>query len=123
MLVFRLGDHQLALPAHQVAAVTAVAGCTPIPAADPTLLGVARVDDRVLPLIDAHGRMRIAGRPPGALPWTCLVVKGPLGDVVFRIDEVLGLRTVPDGLAPPGCALMPIERLGEGDVAAGREAS
>jgi chemotaxis signal transduction protein len=113
-LVFRLGESRLALPAEQVATVTEVASCTPIPTADPTLLGVGRVGSRLLPLIDAHRRMQVAA-PQASFPSTCLVVKSALGDVGFPIDEVVGLQTMPGGLAPAGCTLIALARLvGEG---------
>jgi chemotaxis signal transduction protein len=109
-LVFRLGESRLALPADQVATVAEVASCTPIPTADPTLLGVGRVGARLLPLIDAHRRMRVAAAP-ATFPGTCLVVKSALGEVAFRIDEVVGLQAMRDGLAPAGCTLMPLAHL------------
>jgi chemotaxis signal transduction protein len=110
-LFFRLGESRLALPAAQVAAVAEVAGCTRIPTRDPALLGVARVGGRLLPLIDAHRRLHLEGAVADAFPWTCVVVAGALGEVAFRIDEVLGLRAVPEGLLPAGCELMPLEQL------------
>jgi chemotaxis signal transduction protein len=109
-LVFRLGHTRLALPADQVATVAEVGSCTKIPSADPTLLGVGRVGLRLLPLIDAHRRMGVVAPPPAGFPWTCLVVKSAFGEVAFRIDEVLGLHAMPDGLAPLGYTLMPLER-------------
>ena len=121
-LVFRLGDIRLALPAHQVATVAEVGSCTRIPSADPTLLGVGRVGLRLLPLIDAHRRMRVVAQPPAGFPWTCLVVKSALGEVAFRIDEVLGLHAMPDGLAPLGCTPMPLERLVDGGLGVGEGA-
>jgi chemotaxis signal transduction protein len=113
-LFFRLGEAQLALPAHQVAAVAEVAGCTPIPSSDPALLGVARVGRRLLPLVDAHRRLHLAGQALTAFPRTCVVVNGALGEVAFPIDAVLGLRSVPGGRLPVGCALMPLEQLIDG---------
>jgi chemotaxis signal transduction protein len=120
-LVFRLGAARLALPADQVATVTEVGSCTAIPTADPTLLGVARVGLGLLPLIDAHRRMSVVAGLP-AFPWTCLVVKSALGEVAFRIDEVLGLHAMPHGLAPPGCTLVSTERLVEGNRGVGEGA-
>jgi len=121
-LVFRLGHTRLALPADQVATVAEVGSCTQIPNADPTLLGVGRVGLRLLPLIDAHRRMRVVAPPPAGFPWKCLVVKSALGEVAFRIDEVLGLHAMPEGLAPPGCTLMPLERLVDGSPGVGEDA-
>jgi chemotaxis signal transduction protein len=113
-LVFRLGQARLAVPADQVATVAAVEGCTRIPCDDPALLGVARVGHRLLPLIDAHRRMQVAGGVAAPFPCTCVVVRGALGEVGFRIDELLGLYAAPDGLLPPGCAPMPLEQLIDG---------
>jgi len=113
-LVFRLGEARLALAADQVASVAEVRSCTRVPSGDRTLLGVARVGRELMPLIDAHRRMGVASPPPAGFPWTCLVVKSSLGDVAFRVDEVLGLQAAVDGLAPPGCTLMPLEGLIEG---------
>jgi chemotaxis signal transduction protein len=110
-LVFRLGHTRLALPADRVTTIAEVGSCTQIPSADPTLLGVGRVGLRLLPLIDAHRRMRVVASPVAGFPWTCLVVKSALGEVAFRIDEVLGLHAMPDGLAPLGCTLVSLERL------------
>jgi chemotaxis signal transduction protein len=109
-LVFRLGDSRLALPADQVATVADVASCTPIPTNDPALLGVGRVGSRLLPLIDAHRRLRVAA-PEASFPRTCLVVKSALGDVAFAIDEVLGLQAMRGPVAPLGCTLLPLARL------------
>ena len=110
VLVFRLGECRLALPAEQVATVAEVASCTPIPTADSSLLGVGRVGSRFLALIDAHRRMRVAA-PPAPFPTTCLVVKSPLGDVAFPIDEVVGLQAMRGGLAPAGSTLMSLTHL------------
>jgi chemotaxis signal transduction protein len=118
-LVFRLGHTRLAVPADRVTTVAEVASCTRIPSADPTLLGVGRVGLRLLPLIDAHRRMTVVAPPPAGFPWTCLVVKSALGEVAFRIDEVLGLQAMPDGLAPLGCTLMPLEGLVDGGLGVG----
>jgi chemotaxis signal transduction protein len=115
-LVFRLGESRLALPADQVATVAEVAGGTPIPTADPALLGVGRVGPRLLPLIDAHRRMRVAA-PPASFPRTCLVVKSPLGDVAFPIDEVIGLTAMRGAVAPLGCTLMSLAQLVDGEGA------
>lgn len=115
-LVFRLGGTRLALPAEQVATVAEVGRPTPIPSADPTLLGVGRIGTRLLPLVDAHRRMRVAPSPAETFPSTCLVVKSTLGDVAFRVDEVLGLHAMPDGRAPLGCALLSLSRLLDGDA-------
>ena len=112
-LVFRLGERRLALAAEQVATVAEVATCTPIPTADSTLLGVGRVGARLLPLIDAHRRMRV-GAPPATFPSTCLVVKSALGEVAFPIDEVVGLQAMRNGLAPLGSALMSLDHLIDG---------
>jgi chemotaxis signal transduction protein len=120
-LFFRLGDNQLALPAHQVAAVAEVTSCTQIPTGDPALLGVARIGSRLLPVIDAHRRLRVARQAPGAFPWTCVIVNGADGEVAFRIDEVLGFRAVPGGVLPVGCTLMPLERLIEGGTDVARQ--
>lgn len=114
-LVFRVGQTQLALPADQVGAVAEVTSCTRIPTVDPALLGVTRVGQRLLPLIDAHRRLHVGDPASGAFPWTCVVVTGALGEVAFRIDEVFGLRAVPDGLLPVGCELMPVDRLLDGN--------
>lgn len=118
-LVFRLGHTRLALAADQVSSVAEVRSCTQIPSADHTLLGVARVGLQLMPLIDAHRRMSFVSPPPAGFPWTCLVVKSALGEVAFRVDEVLGLHAMPDGLAPPGCTLLPLEQLIDGGAGGG----
>jgi chemotaxis signal transduction protein len=109
-LVFRLGESRLALPADQVATVADATSCTPIPTADPALLGVARVGSRLLPLIDAHRRMRIPA-PAKSFPSICLVAKSALGEVAFRIDEVVGLQAMRGGAAPPGTTLLSLAHL------------
>ena len=121
-LVFRLAGTRLALPADQVGTVAEVTGHTRIPSADPTLLGVGRVGNRLLPLIDAHRRMAVAPPPTAAFPWTCLVAKSTFGDVAFRVDEVLGLQAMPGGRAPLGCMLMSLEQLIDGGSGVGEGA-
>jgi purine-binding chemotaxis protein CheW len=52
LFVFVVSGVGLAIPAHDIAAVSAVDEPTPIPSAPPHLLGLVAAGERVLPLID-----------------------------------------------------------------------
>lgn len=92
---YRVGSHRLASGFGEVLEILPMPALTPIPGAQPWMLGVANVRGTLLPVVDLkhflegertvlHERQRV------------LVVRQPGGDVAVTIDELYGQRSFVD---------------------------
>lgn len=94
-LAFRLGRRKLASSLEDVVEILPTPPVTPVPGAQPWMLGVANVRGTLLPIVDLkqflegertvlHGTQRV------------LVVRQPGGNMAILIDELYGQRAFDD---------------------------
>ena len=94
-VAYRVGSHRLASGFDEVVEILPMPAVTPVPGAQPWMLGVANVRGTLLPVVDLkqflegertvlHENQRV------------LVVRQPGGDVAVTIDELYGQRNFID---------------------------
>ena len=99
-LAYRIGQYRLASSFDDVLEILSMPTPTPIPGAQPWMLGVANVRGTLLPIIDLkqflqgertilHEKQRV------------LVVRQPGGDVAVTIDELYGQRSFVESQEQP----------------------
>jgi twitching motility protein PilI len=102
-LAYRIGRYRLASSFEDVLEILPMPTPTPVPGAQPWMLGVANVRGTLLPIIDLkqflqgertilHEKQRV------------LVVRQPGGDVAVTIDELFGQRSFVESQEQPALA-------------------
>jgi twitching motility protein PilI len=104
---FRVGRERLASAYEDVVEILPMPALTPVPGAQPWMLGVANVRGTLLPVVDL--RQFLDGeRTPLTEGQRVLVVRQPGGNVAVTIDELYGQRSfteqqrADDALPPEG---------------------
>ena len=93
---FRVGRERLASAYAEVVEILPLPALTPVPGAQPWMLGVANVRGTLLPVVDL--RQFLDGeRTPLTESQRVLVVRQPGGDVAVTIDELFGQRSFVEG--------------------------
>jgi purine-binding chemotaxis protein CheW len=96
VLVARVGDRRLALPAAAVERILRMAEVTPLPGAPPGVAGVLNVQGSVLPVVDPRPRLATAGAP--AQPDQHLVLVASVGGrYLLWVDGAERLEPVEPG--------------------------
>lgn len=110
---FRVGNEQYAIPVAGVREVITMAEVTPVPGAQPAVLGVRNLRGQILPVIDLAGLLRAARPEPAGLVMITECENQLTG---LAIDEVSGVTELPtpdtDGESP----LLSGSVLAEGDL-------
>ncbi len=89
---FRVGRERLASAYAEVVEILPLPALTPVPGAQPWMLGVANVRGTLLPVVDL--RQFLDGeRTPLTESQRVLVVRQPGGNVAVTIDELYGQRS------------------------------
>jgi twitching motility protein PilI len=105
---FRIGDKRLAAGFDEVVEILPMPQVTPVPGAQPWMLGVANIRGNLLPIVDLKQFLE-GDRTVLHEGQRVLIVRQPGGDVAVTIDELYGQRSFHDE-----------HRLDEGDLAQGR---
>lgn len=92
---FRLGRRRLAASFEDVIEILPLPAVTPVPGAQPWLLGVANVRGTLLPVVDLKQFLE-GERTVLHETQRVLVVRQPGGNVAVLIDELYGQRTFDD---------------------------
>lgn len=107
-LTFRLGDDEFCLPVSAVQEIRTWSEPTPLPRAEPALLGVINLRGTILPVIDLARRLGLPCR--GDISRRVIIVtedRGRLaGLVVDRVADILRLPT--DAISPPPSIATPV---------------
>ena len=105
---FRIGDKRLAAGFDEVVEILPMPQVTPVPGAQPWMLGVANIRGNLLPIVDLKQFLE-GDRTVLHEGQRVLIVRQPGGDVAVTIDELYGQRSFHDE-----------HRLDECDLAQGR---
>ena len=105
---YRIGNRRLASGFDEVLEVLPMPQVTPVPGAQPWMLGVANVRGNLLPIVDLKQFLE-GERTVLHEGQRMLIVRQPGGDVAVTIDELYGQHSFHDE-----------HRLVEGDMAHGR---
>lgn len=90
-LGYRVGWHRLASDFDEVVEILPLPQVTPVPGAQPWLLGVSNIRGNLLPVVDL--KLFLEGeRTVVSESQRVLIVRQPGGDVAVTIDELFGQR-------------------------------
>ncbi|WP_159017514.1 chemotaxis protein CheW [Cognatiluteimonas profundi] len=112
---FRIGNKRLAAGFDEVVEIMPMPQVTPVPGAQPWLLGVANIRGNLLPIVDLKQFLE-GERTVLHEGQRVLIVRQPGGDVAVTIDELFGQRTFNQSQQQPD------EALAQSVLAAGRYA-
>ena len=112
---FRIGGKRLASGFNEVVEILPMPQVTPVPGAQPWLLGVANIRGNLLPIVDLKQFLE-GERTVLHEGQRVLVVRQPGGDVAVTIDELYGQRSFNDEQQ------IPVDVLSESALAEGRYA-
>ena len=105
---FRIGDKRLAAGFGEVVEILPMPQVTPVPGAQPWMLGLANIRGNLLPIVDLKQFLE-GDRTVLHEGQRVLIVRQPGGDVAVTIDELYGQRSFHDE-----------HRLDDADIAQGR---
>jgi twitching motility protein PilI len=112
---FRIGQKRLAAGFDEVVEILPMPQVTPVPGAQPWMLGVANIRGNLLPIVDLKQFLE-GERTVIHEGQRVLIVRQPGGDVAVTIDELFGQRSfVEEQLLAPES--LPEHRLAEGRYA------
>ena len=94
-VAYRVGNHRLASGFDEVVEILPMPAVTPVPGAQPWMLGVANVRGTLLPVVDLKQFLE-GERTVLHESQRVLVVRQPGGDVAVTIDELYGQRSFID---------------------------
>jgi twitching motility protein PilI len=112
---FRIGHKRLASGFDEVVEIMPMPQVTPVPGAQPWMLGVANIRGNLLPIVDLKQFLE-GERTVLHEGQRVLIVRQPGGDVAVTIDELYGQRSFNDEQQ------VPADVLGESLLAEGRYA-
>jgi len=112
---FRIGHKRLASGFDEVVEIMPMPQVTPVPGAQPWMLGVANIRGNLLPIVDLKQFLE-GERTVLHEGQRVLVVRQPGGDVAVTIDELYGQRSFNDEQQ------IPVDVLSESALAEGRYA-
>ena len=112
---FRIGSRRLAAGFDEVREILPLPQVTPVPGAQPWMLGVANVRGNLLPIVDLKQFLE-GERTVLHEGQRVLIVRQPGGDVAVTIDELYGQRSFVDEQQIPAEALQE-QALAEGRYA------
>jgi twitching motility protein PilI len=92
---FRIGNKRLASGFNEVVEILPMPQVTPVPGAQPWLLGVANIRGNLLPIVDLKQFLE-GERTVLHESQRVLIVRQPGGDVAVTIDELFGQRSFTD---------------------------
>jgi twitching motility protein PilI len=92
---FRIGDKRLAAGFDEVVEILPMPQVTPVPGAQPWMLGVANIRGNLLPIVDLKQFLE-GDRTVLHEGQRVLIVRQPGGDVAVTIDELYGQRSFHD---------------------------
>ena len=90
---YRIGRHRLVSAYEAVAEIITVPQITPVPGAQPWMLGVANVRSNLLPVVDLKQFLEGARSVIHEGHQKVMVLRQPGGDVAVTIDELYGQRS------------------------------
>ena len=112
---FRIGHKRLASGFDEVVEIMPMPQVTPVPGAQPWMLGVANIRGNLLPIVDLKQFLE-GERTVLHEGQRVLIVRQPGGDVAVTIDELYGQRSFNDEQQ------IPVDALSESALAEGRYA-
>jgi twitching motility protein PilI len=112
---FRIGHKRLASGFDEVVEIMPMPQVTPVPGAQPWMLGVANIRGNLLPIVDLKQFLE-GERTVLHEGQRVLIVRQPGGDVAVTIDELYGQRSFNDEQQ------IPMDALSESTLAEGRYA-
>jgi len=112
---FRIGHKRLAAGFDEVVEILPMPQVTPVPGAQPWMLGVANIRGNLLPIVDLKQFLE-GERTVLHESQRVLIVRQPGGDVAVTIDELFGQRSFVEAQQLPAEAL-PEHQLAEGRYA------
>jgi twitching motility protein PilI len=112
---FRIGHKRLASGFDEVVEIMPMPQVTPVPGAQPWMLGVANIRGNLLPIVDLKQFLE-GERTVLHEGQRVLIVRQPGGDVAVTIDELYGQRSFNDEQQ------IPVDVLSESALAEGRYA-
>jgi twitching motility protein PilI len=101
---YRIGHKRLASGFNEVVEILPMPQVTPVPGAQPWLLGVANIRGNLLPIVDLKQFLE-GERTVIHEGQRVLIVRQPGGDVAVTIDELFGQRSFNDAQQQPAEAL------------------
>jgi twitching motility protein PilI len=101
---YRIGGKRLASGFNEVVEILPMPQVTPVPGAQPWLLGVANIRGNLLPIVDLKQFLE-GERTVIHEGQRVLIVRQPGGDVAVTIDELFGQRSFNDAQQQPSDAL------------------
>jgi twitching motility protein PilI len=101
---YRIGHKRLASGFNEVVEILPMPQVTPVPGAQPWLLGVANIRGNLLPIVDLKQFLE-GERTVLHEGQRVLIVRQPGGDVAVTIDELFGQRSFTDAQQQPAEAL------------------
>jgi len=101
---YRIGSKRLASGFNEVVEILPMPQVTPVPGAQPWLLGVANIRGNLLPIVDLKQFLE-GERTVIHEGQRVLIVRQPGGDVAVTIDELFGQRSFTDAQQQPPEAL------------------
>ncbi|MFP7723451.1 chemotaxis protein CheW [Lysobacter sp. A3-1-A15] len=110
---YRIGERRMASPFDEVREILTLPQVTPVPGAQPWMLGLANVRGNLLPIVDLKQFLE-GERTVLHESQRILLVRQPGGDVAVLIDELYGQRSFHDQQQ------IPDDRLADEQIAVGR---
>lgn len=121
-IAYRVGQRRLVSDYDAVSEILTVPQITPVPGAQPWMLGVANVRGNLLPVVDFRQFLEGSRSVLHEGHQKVIVLRQPGGDVAVTIDELYGQRVFLDEQrfdpsSAEGDDLDAVERMGEGRFA------
>jgi twitching motility protein PilI len=98
---YRIGKRRLASAFDEVAEILPMPQVTPVPGAQPWMLGVANIRGNLLPIVDLKQFLE-GERTVLHEGQRVLIVRQPDGDVAITIDQLFGQRSFHEDQEAPG---------------------
>lgn len=106
LVLLDLDERHYALPLRNVDRIEQAVEVTPLPQAPEIVMGVIRVREQVIPVIDVRRRFRLAAKEI-ALSDQMVIARARRRTVALLVDQVAGVIDISSAAAVPGYEVFP----------------